>query len=189
MLHKTNFTKFFFVVTLLFASESIAQDKSMHMHMKETKTEKQSADSIIVRKGIIDLISIDRNIDGKVYQCPMELNVLSDVKGECPECGMNLREVSIADAKTKLLKRGFEIKEQNINETPKSETKNNETAINIWNKVCPVMGEEVDPEAPTEVYNGKTIGFCCPGCDKKFKKDPEKYMKNLSEDGSKYLGK
>jgi YHS domain-containing protein len=57
-----------------------------------------------------------------------------------------------------------------------------------WNKVCPVKGEEVDSEAPTFEYNGKLIGFCCPGCDSKFQKDPEKYMKNLNEDGSEFIG-
>lgn len=59
----------------------------------------------------------------------------------------------------------------------------------VWNKVCPVMGEEVDEEAPTFEYKGKIYGFCCPGCDKKFKKDPERYIKNLSEDGTKFIGK
>jgi len=64
-----------------------------------------------------------------------------------------------------------------------------ETAVvQIWNKVCPVKGEEIDAEAPTVEYNGKLIGFCCPGCDSKFQKDPEKYMKNLNEDGSKFIG-
>jgi len=58
----------------------------------------------------------------------------------------------------------------------------------IWNKVCPVKGEEVDAEAPTVEYNGKVIGFCCPGCDSKFQKDPEKYMKNLNEDGTEFIG-
>ena len=53
----------------------------------------------------------------------------------------------------------------------------------IWNKYCPVKGGEVDPEAPTVEYMGKTIGFCCPGCDKKFSANPEKYIENLSEDG------
>ena len=65
-----------------------------------------------------------------------------------------------------------------------------ETAtVIIWNKVCPVKGEEVDVDAPTVEYNGKLIGFCCPGCDSKFQKDPEKYMKNLNEDGTKFIGK
>jgi YHS domain-containing protein len=60
--------------------------------------------------------------------------------------------------------------------------------VQIWNKVCPVKGEEIDADAPTVEYNGKLIGFCCPGCDTKFQKDPEKYMKNLNEDGSKFIG-
>lgn len=59
----------------------------------------------------------------------------------------------------------------------------------IWNAYCPVRGEEVDPESPTVQYKGKTIAFCCPGCDDKFKAEPEKYMKNLSEDGQKFIGK
>ena len=58
----------------------------------------------------------------------------------------------------------------------------------IWNKVCPVRGEEVDPEAPTVEYNGKVYGFCCPGCDAKFEKNPEKYSKNLNEDGTQFIG-
>ena len=66
--------------------------------------------------------------------------------------------------------------------------KSSETAaVQIWNKVCPVKGEEIDADAPTVEYNGKIIGFCCPGCDSKFQKDPEKYMKNLNEDGSKFI--
>ncbi len=58
----------------------------------------------------------------------------------------------------------------------------------VWNKVCPVKGEEIDVDAPTVEYNGKLIGFCCPGCDSKFQKDPEKYLKNLNEDGTEYIG-
>ena len=59
----------------------------------------------------------------------------------------------------------------------------------IWNEVCPVMGDPVDPEVKTVEYNEKVIGFCCKGCIKKFKKDPEKYLKNLSEDGKKFIKK
>ena len=188
MLHKSNFTSLLIIIALLATSATFAQNESMHMHMKEMKTEKQSADSIIVRKGIIDLKSIDKNNDGKVFQCPMEANVISDEKGECPLCGMDLKEVSLEKAKEKLLKRGFEVSETKLKENPGTENKSTETKVGIWNKVCPLTGEDVDPEAPTEVYNGKVIGFCCAGCDKKFKKDPEKYMKNLSEDGSKFLG-
>ncbi len=57
----------------------------------------------------------------------------------------------------------------------------------IWNKVCPIMGEKVDAAVATVQYEGKTIGFCCKKCVTKFQKDPAKYMKNLSEDGSKFI--
>jgi YHS domain-containing protein len=47
------------------------------------------------------------------------------------------------------------------------------------NKFCAVnKDEEIDPTV-TYVYNGKVIGFCCDSCIPKFKKDPEKYMKDL----------
>ncbi|MDT3697497.1 MAG: YHS domain-containing protein [Ignavibacterium sp.] len=58
----------------------------------------------------------------------------------------------------------------------------------IWNKVCPVTGEELDSDARTVEYNGKTIGLCCKKCVSKFEKDPEKYMKNLNKDGSEFIG-
>lgn len=150
---------------------------------------KQSMDSTIARKSIIDLKSIDKNNDGKVYQCPMEANVLSDEKGECPVCGMDIKEVTVEKAKEKLLKRGFKVSETELKENPGTINKSAETKVSIWNQVCPVTGEDVDSDTPTVVYQGKTIGFCCSGCIKKFQKDPAKYMKNLSEDGSKFVGK
>ena len=58
-----------------------------------------------------------------------------------------------------------------------------------WNEVCPVMGNKVDPKVPTQEFEGKAYGFCCSGCDDKFRNDPEKYSKNLSEDGKKFVGK
>ena len=39
------------------------------------------------------------------------------------------------------------------------------------NKKCPVEHGEVDPEVTVQ-HDGKTIGFCCAGCDTEFKKDP-----------------
>lgn len=59
----------------------------------------------------------------------------------------------------------------------------------IFNMVCPVSGESVDPDEDTYVYNGKNYGFCCSKCIKKFKADPEKYIGNLSEDGKTFVSK
>jgi len=58
-----------------------------------------------------------------------------------------------------------------------------------WNKVCPITGEEVAEDTPIITYDGKAYGFCCQGCDKKFTKDPENLAKNLSEDGTTFIGK
>jgi len=58
-----------------------------------------------------------------------------------------------------------------------------------WNKVCPVKGNPIEDDTPTVDYDGKSYGFCCPGCDVKFAKNPEKYSKNLNEDGTKYIGR
>ena len=51
-----------------------------------------------------------------------------------------------------------------------------------FNTICPVSTEEPDPEI-TYTYKGKTYALCCNNCLKKFKKDPEKYISRLSEDG------
>ncbi|HSZ56569.1 MAG TPA: YHS domain-containing protein [Tepidisphaeraceae bacterium] len=47
------------------------------------------------------------------------------------------------------------------------------------NTHCPVdRDDEIDPKV-TYLYNGQVIGFCCEKCIPEFKKDPEKYMKDL----------
>jgi YHS domain-containing protein len=63
-----------------------------------------------------------------------------------------------------------------------------DSKLEAWNAVCPVKGNKVDPEAHKVEYNGKIYGFCCNGCDTKFIKDPDKYSKNLSDDGKTFIG-
>jgi YHS domain-containing protein len=48
--------------------------------------------------------------------------------------------------------------------------------------VCPVLAGNIDKNVYVD-YQGKRIYFCCQGCDAEFKKDPEKYMKKLEEQG------
>jgi YHS domain-containing protein len=47
---------------------------------------------------------------------------------------------------------------------------------------CPVMGGKVDRSVFTD-YQGKRIYFCCSGCVDDFKKNPDKYMKQIEEQG------
>jgi len=48
--------------------------------------------------------------------------------------------------------------------------------------LCPVMGGETDKNVYTD-YQGKRIYFCCSGCIDDFKKNPDKYMKQMEEKG------
>jgi len=72
------------------------------------KEETHNHESSVVHTGIIDVESIDKNGDGKVFQDAMDWNVISDVDGKCPLCGMFLKEVSIEKAKMNLKMNGFE---------------------------------------------------------------------------------
>ncbi len=47
---------------------------------------------------------------------------------------------------------------------------------------CPVLGGDVNKQVYAD-YKGKRIYFCCEGCDQEFKKDPEKYLKKMQEEG------
>lgn len=82
---------------------------STHKERHQMKTESMSENSI-VREGEIDLAAIDENKDGKVYQDQMCWNVISDKPGECPQCGMILKEVTLEKAKENLLKHDFKVK-------------------------------------------------------------------------------
>ena len=63
-----------------------------------------------IRKGVIDLASIDKNKDGKLFEDIMDWNVISDGPGECPLCGMTLREFTIKEVKKNLTEHGFKYK-------------------------------------------------------------------------------
>jgi hypothetical protein len=63
----------------------------------------------VVRKGSINVESIDENKDGMVYQDPMDWNVISDIEGKCPVCGMQLKKVSLEKAKENLIKHDFKV--------------------------------------------------------------------------------
>ncbi|MEE9449508.1 MAG: efflux RND transporter periplasmic adaptor subunit [Ignavibacteriaceae bacterium] len=77
---------------------------------RETKDKKYNQSSSLMREGIIDVESIDVNKDGKLFECQMDWNVLSDEEGRCPDCNMYLKEFTIDEVKANLEKHGFEYK-------------------------------------------------------------------------------
>ena len=82
---------------------------STYKEHHQMKTESMSENSI-VREGEINLTAIDANKNGKVYQDQMCWNVISDEPGECPQCGMILKEVSLEKAKENLIKNDYKVK-------------------------------------------------------------------------------
>ena len=48
--------------------------------------------------------------------------------------------------------------------------------------ICPVMGGKIDKKVYAD-YQGKRVYFCCSSCREEFKKDPEKYIKKLEDQG------
>jgi len=91
--------------------------KNMKMENKKSgdknqieKSGSKKHESETVKSKIINVDAVDKNHDGKVYQCPMDFDVLSDKPGIDPKCGMKLQQVTIAEAKANLIEHGFKVK-------------------------------------------------------------------------------
>ncbi len=46
--------------------------------------------------------------------------------------------------------------------------------------MCPVMSAPINKELFVE-YKGKKVYFCCQGCERMFKEEPEKYLAKLPQ--------
>lgn len=96
----------FIMLSLQINAQSNQHGDHSKMEMKKDSVKSES----IVRKGVINLKTIDKNKDGKIFQDQMDWNVLSDKPGRCPLCNMFLKEVTIELAKKNLVQNGFTIK-------------------------------------------------------------------------------
>ena len=106
----------------LLAQDKPETDKKVHTKMNHMESDSSMDrmehdmksgsvdDESIIREGEIDLDAIDENGDGMVFQDQMCWNVISDKAGECPQCGMTLKEVTIKKAKENLLKHEYKVK-------------------------------------------------------------------------------
>ena len=79
-------------------------------NMKGMKMDHSNTETHVVHKGAIDVSKIDKNKDGQVFQDMMDWNVISDKAGECPICGMTLKEVTVEQAEKNLKEHGFKTK-------------------------------------------------------------------------------
>lgn len=107
----------------------------------------------------------------------------TDADGKDAKCSMDKKEMKSEDHAEK-----HEMHKDKMKEGKENHSKSEEMSdAKPFNKLCPVKGGEIDGKTPPVEYNGKLYGFCCPGCDSKFQKDPEKYIGNLNEDGTRFL--
>lgn len=166
------------LIVLIAISTNYAQAVKKHIEPSKNKIEAKAEEKAI------DVLSLDKNKNGKVFQCPMDWAVISDKAGNCNICGMKLKEYSVLQAKENLDKYLKASKKHNHKEM-KEMNKN----ASLWNSVCPLEGGAVSIEAGTSEFKGKKIGFCCEDCKAEFDKKPEKYIQNLSKDGKKFLTK
>jgi Cu(I)/Ag(I) efflux system membrane fusion protein/cobalt-zinc-cadmium efflux system membrane fusion protein len=74
----------------------------------EMKEEEHNHSSSIIHEGMIDIESIEKNKDGRLWECPMDWNVISDESGRCPLCNMKLKEYTIDEIKANLTKYDYE---------------------------------------------------------------------------------
>lgn len=111
------FSRLFYIATLI-VLVSCSEQKQEVVEEVKIKADKEISEhsigeaptSDLVRLGTIDVEFLDGNKDGKIYECPMDWNVLDDTHGDCPVCGMAMKEYSLADIKTNLEKYGYEYK-------------------------------------------------------------------------------
>lgn len=96
------------IVLSIFTS---CNQENKHPDHGSMNMEKEQSNSTIVHEGMIDVMAIDKNKDGMVYQDHMDWNVISDEPGKCPLCKMTLKEVPIEQAKENLVKNNFKVKE------------------------------------------------------------------------------
>lgn len=99
-------TTLFFVACSYEKQEQQAEQKAEAQQPAQT-TELQSLDEWIRPTPVKSVADFDENHDGYVYNDNMCWNVIADIPGKCPKCGMKMKEVTIADAEAKLKKHGM----------------------------------------------------------------------------------
>ena len=79
-------------------------------HTNVNMDNEYGVDSPLIRTGVIDVESIDKNGDGKIFECPMDWNILADEFQRCPVCEMKMKEYSIDEVKNNLTENGYKHK-------------------------------------------------------------------------------
>ena len=98
------------------------------------------------------------------WVCPMHPDITADKPVKCSKCGMDLVPQE-AEKKPGAMKMPMPAKE---------------IATAAEQTTCPIMNMAIDKKVFVE-YKGKKVYFCCPGCEDKFKAEPEKFLAKLPQ--------
>lgn len=84
---------------------NMPQEEDSHNHSPSVQEKPKGRNILgkeVIRPMDVKVASLDKNNDGKVYQCPMDWEVIADEPGNCPICKMKLVEYTIKDAQKNL---------------------------------------------------------------------------------------
>ena len=171
------------IVMLLSASFISAQE---HNHMHHDKSEKVDSSKSV------ELSKIDKNQDGKVYQCSMCSDQISDKPGECSKCGMKLSKVSVNETNKNMMDHGEMMDHSNMKDN--SEMMDH-SKMDHSKMESAIVREGVIDVAVIDVNNDGKVYSCpmcsdvisdeagrCPKCEMKLKEySIEDSEKNLDE--------
>ncbi len=102
--------------------------------------------------------------DEQKWVCPMHPDITADKPSKCSKCGMDLVPLKV-EPKPKAMT------------MPKPAKV---IAAATEQTMCPIMNMAIDKKVFVE-YKGKKVYFCCPGCEDKFKAEPEKFLAKLPQ--------
>ncbi|MBA4320221.1 MAG: hypothetical protein C0412_17630 [Flavobacterium sp.] len=188
------FLAFVFGILLIVSTESSSQsvskkDSTKHVMKKmdccNNKSTTEKSEDCTKGEGTasvsqVNLSEVDKNKDGKVYQCPMCADQVADEPGKCSKCGMNLKEALVEDAKKALNQKTNGMMKVSKMDHSKMMNHADENKMDL-KKDTKVREEEIDLNAIDKNKDGKVYidGMCtdvvkdepgnCPKCGMKLR--------------------
>jgi len=98
----------------------------------------------------------------KKWVCPVHPDMTANRATKCPRCGRDMVPMKAEQKPGATL----------------SPTK--EITVAAEQTTCPIMDAPINKNIFVE-YKGKKVYFCCPGCEDKFKAEPQKYLAKLPQ--------
>lgn len=175
------FFGFILVFALVAAAQEKAADDTVTCPVSGKTVEKSEAKGPYVYKGNSYYFCCDDCMEAFIKDPEKYVHSDADSAVMDPVCGMKIKK---SDAKANYEYKGnsyYFCSEECLEKFKKNPEQYANTAEEMV--TCPVSGETIKKSkaAGKYEYKGETYYFCCPKCQEKFVKDPEKYVKKGGE--------